>query len=498
MNYGNLVSCITIDSGCEAGATADNLGCSKCKLGSYLVGNRCKVAPSGCALTNVSSACLHCHDGYYLGGGNTCALCDRVYPGCMKCDTDATTCRVCNKGFRLQGSKCELCPLDCNYCQTTDKFTCDECRPGYWPKRETISSQVWITCQPCPGTCSTCSEENYCTSCITGTYINADNFCAVCPANCGICVDYQACVKCADGYYLTTSGVCELCSSECKECTSPSSCHLCNTGFVLNGGGCDKCPYMCKNCTDREGCTECHDGFYVDPLTAMCLACTPNCLTCRSANNCITCDSHYYKNSLNGCSVCDTSCQTCTNSGKCRTCINNYFLNEGRTCQQCENGCLGCGSALDCHTSWETYYLDSENTPVICPAGCNLAKCSDNYGCTECGTGFYLTPPKTCQQADVNCKIGYVSDRIGCEECKSGFFISNMHAPQDGVNYICSDCTQGCGTCNTKDIANPANTGCTARKSGYYLANKLTYPCDETSSACDTATNHLGCIDGYF
>jgi proprotein convertase subtilisin/kexin type 5 len=146
MNYGNVVSCITIDSGCEDGATADDLGCSKCKLGSYLVGNRCKVAPSGCALTNVSSACLHCHDGYYLQGGNTCALCDRVYPGCMKCDTDATTCRVCNKGFRLQGSKCELCPLDCNYCQTTDKFTCDECRPGYWPKRETISSQVWITC----------------------------------------------------------------------------------------------------------------------------------------------------------------------------------------------------------------------------------------------------------------------------------------------------------------------------------------------------------------
>ena len=110
-NYGDNTRCIINDAGCETGYTATDVGCTKCKQGSYLEGNKCMIPSiSNCALTNRSGDCLHCEDGFFYASPN-CTQCSRLYPGCKKC-TDATTCVICEKGFRLNSgtSKCEMCP----------------------------------------------------------------------------------------------------------------------------------------------------------------------------------------------------------------------------------------------------------------------------------------------------------------------------------------------------------------------------------------------------
>ena len=167
--------------------------------------------------------------------------------------------------------------------------------------------------------------------------------------------------------------------------------------------------------------TTCLRGYYKDFITKRCLKCSSKCVTCLSANICLTCK----KNEslvVGQCLPCQKPCLTCRNNpNTCLTCTNpDMFLDnkcnrlcekKSKLCQICDiytGNCLKCKSGFslragsceknECFIS-NCKICMSSNSCRLCQRGYVLENglcrvCSNN--CTFCPFGYKLTVDSSC------------------------------------------------------------------------------------------------------
>ena len=241
----------------------DNLTCTICPPGKYVLDNQCVDALSGYASS--AGTLYQCPAGTYSSstGATSCTLCPI---GQYSLDIGATsiyTCLDCLEGTYNDvpgAAQCKICPpgtynlqpgrTGCNSCTTS-------CNPGYYPSIECrpnrdsrgpyqLVNGVWGR-QAVP--CLQCSAGFYCdgkikTACPVGTISAAGS---------------SVCSACPIGQYSDVSG-----ASTCKDCPAGSfidgniivgglnsytKCSVCPVGTYTNSGG-------------NTSCTLCGPGTY--------------------------------------------------------------------------------------------------------------------------------------------------------------------------------------------------------------------------------------------
>ena len=130
------------------------------------------------------------------------------------------------------------CNLDCE-CDQTCSF-CLKCYPGDYMFRLNC-----IHCVRSP--CLSCVDEQGCTNCVKGYYLQSDPFigyyCLPCGGHCSQCVgDYNTnCTECEVGYQIDYMGNCFQCVPHCTQCAGPAwvnECTECLVGYELKNNSC--------------------------------------------------------------------------------------------------------------------------------------------------------------------------------------------------------------------------------------------------------------------
>ena len=162
---------------------------------------------------------------------------------------------------------CGSCQDFCKTCHGIDYTRCNTCNPGfYWfagwgdgncfdicPTNYFGNNATW-TCQGCPISCWTCTNNTICTSC---KYILPNG-------NCGS--------TCGDNFYANSTKNCLSCDPQCLLCNGPTnadclSCQPVYYAYYLPSG--------------KASCfMTCPDGTYGVASTKKCLDCDFSCGTC--------------------------------------------------------------------------------------------------------------------------------------------------------------------------------------------------------------------------
>jgi hypothetical protein len=350
--------------------------------------------------------CTSCTEQNQYKDGLLCYVCD---DNCACCNSKST-CEDCKPGYFLKkDSKCEKCEVtNCAMCNSYDGTVCSVCASTYVLYREgaqcilantCIDSNKKIlsgdlnSCYDCPTDCSTCCENLECNTCPTGTGLLNGR-----------------CILCAHlpGYFLS-NGICAKCKENCRFCKSSTECEQCMIGFGLPN--CERCEDNCAECTDCV-CTKCKSDYFLSSakdcvkcdqtnqvqvlLTYgnQCKSCPENCAKCGKEGHCYECNAGYYV-------LEDSSCTKCTNG--------NHFLVNNIKCAKCDDDdkCELCLTSTKCKVCSPGYYLQA-NGKCTCTEYCT--KCDNLNKCSKCGTfgGFAFklkTTDWTCTEC---CEDGYM------------------------------------------------------------------------------------------
>ena len=89
--------------------------------------------------------------------------------------------------------------------------------------------------------------------------------------HCLECDENNYCSRCQSGYYIqnivvnATSGICLACDKGCRQCLSRGICTQCFDGFAQNTTCCPKCSIGCKTCDYFDNnCTACTYDYILD------------------------------------------------------------------------------------------------------------------------------------------------------------------------------------------------------------------------------------------
>ena len=154
-----------------------NIRCNSC---TYFDSNcqTCSYDPSFDASSPNPVVCSVPSPGYYLIN-NVTAPCGSYCSSCI----DSSTCTTCEPTFSISSGSCVCSPLDytntnpptcdncsniipgCNICARSTTTKCQVCISNYYPSP---SSYPTTSCIACPITCSSCTDSNTCTGCMTG------------------------------------------------------------------------------------------------------------------------------------------------------------------------------------------------------------------------------------------------------------------------------------------------------------------------------------------
>lgn len=103
------------------------------------------------------------------------------------------------------------------------------------------------SCGKCPENCATCSNAQFCTSCLNNFYLVNNNFNVTCQGcsqifvGCKTCLSNVACTECGDGFFVG-NGICNHCSTKnlfCARCSADGNiCTLCTFPFILSKNIC--------------------------------------------------------------------------------------------------------------------------------------------------------------------------------------------------------------------------------------------------------------------
>ncbi|KAL4506331.1 hypothetical protein ABPG73_017065 [Tetrahymena malaccensis] len=291
----------------------DSSQCLECAFGYFSNNqNQCQICESPCAscIDNPSN-CLSCLETYYenpLNGKCTKMNCDET---CFTCsiDYDRTACIKCREGYVKIGNICEKCESPCQTCIESQTH-CTSCIENYTLKINKCNFN-------CHSSCNTCTnqsfEDNQCTSCFQGYFLDGDQVgrCVQCNQNCAVCNNQQKCLVCIEGY-IFIQGECQIdCHQSCKTCRKPQSnldCLSCDSSKILIQNSCQMCPQgqfpsqnnicvncvqNCQICSSLNSCSQCHAGYFLDQkMQCEKIECHSSCQLCtgKSYSECIQCN----------------------------------------------------------------------------------------------------------------------------------------------------------------------------------------------------------------
>ncbi len=121
----------------------------------------------GCTICNSSDACVACNNDYFLDTITTsltpkCKVCTTI-PNCVKC-LDDTVCIQCIVGYFKNGNTCDVCHANCLACESL-ATNCTQCTRGWY-----VSMPNSFTCIRCTTGCLSCNNSNFCFECQNGMY----------------------------------------------------------------------------------------------------------------------------------------------------------------------------------------------------------------------------------------------------------------------------------------------------------------------------------------
>ena len=268
----------------------------------------------------------------------------------------------------------------------------------------------------------------------------------------------------------------------------------------LANGVCSKCVSGLYLTEESDNCVECkasneypsgsNDG------TGRCNICSENCILCKNALSCQTCQQGFFLDQLGKCVACDQAGQyrqvTSENTGLCVYCVSNCFdcLNT-KLCNTCkrdfydqENGkfCVAC----DQKGQTKNGTNDGSGSCIECPVNC--LNCADKEKCLACDKGFLLLLP----------------NNKSCVSCSENGTISI----KEGESSNCYDCGPNCQTCLSKDSCQTCvadfylrDGKCIACDVEGFFPNKNTGYCDsclQNCLKCSSASSCDMCSPGLF
>lgn len=350
-------------------------------------------------------------------------------------------------------------------------------------------------CAPCLTNCQ-CSQENTCSSCLSGyTYDALFQNCLQCPlavdlvnVGCSQCC-YQVqgpafvCSSCPSGPYTFLQGGQCIKVMGCTSLSSEGVCLNCATGYYLNQGACSACDVSCATCYASSLCLTCSVGYYnaTNVNNALCQTCSTGCITCSSSSTCTACSSGFRLNAA-ACTACSANCNSCT-AAACTTC-NSLSVLIGTNCHLCTDtskqgsaGCTTCTASANrvlCSACSSGYYLDPTTStcytcsskfpnPVLCTYSVPL-QCSNDAAVTI-NTRYYLVNNQ-CVANTNNCKD--MLDSTG--KCSSCYFTAAT-GYYSLINGVCSLCNvSGCSTYSS-------TCQCLSCQNGYQFINNQCVAC---------------------
>lgn len=231
------------------------------------------------------------------------------------------------------------------------------------------------------------------------------------------------------------------------------------------------------------------------PTSLECAACTSNCMTCTTVDNCTDCEDGYYVSTLGTCIACTvTGCQICPNdncvqcsAGKQLTTTTNQDSSTSKSCNSiCIAGCIQCVDGISCQKCEKNYYSYTDAHGNV-----NCGKCSDtlfqcltcnsNNACVQCVDGYYLNN-SSCVQCPVGCVACSSADV--CLTCSDNYILNIINTSSQVCVPTCPD---NCFQCN-----NPNN--CTVCNSGYYWDSSSCQQCPSLCAECTESDQCTSCL----
>ena len=268
-----------------------------------------------------------------------------LFPNCFEyscelCfDSNYGSCSVCKKNYILKDGKCECYDSNCLICTSSFRFS-------------------------------------DCLYCKNNLKMDKNNQCICNIENCEIC-GHNSCKKCIQNYkYDSNLKKCIYNSYlkikcddiNCLKCSSTfeGTCLSCNSGYELIKGKCNKyndCNKVFENCFSCQNTNEYINNGY----------CVPKCLrnNCpgikfdfkfyECENKCVVCNNYIlysYSDCLdnNFCEI--NNCLLCKNKNDCMYCNSGYYKRNG-LCYKCSNNCIDCETELICNVCSNEYELNN-------------------------------------------------------------------------------------------------------------------------------------------
>ena len=407
-------------------------------------------------------------------------LCNASHTNCSTCDRQGK-CLSClgNKTYDFDcGKSCEKCPDGlCNIDGTCINQT-GNCLDDlyYGPKCNESCSSI-------NESCSTCSRNETCLSCITLAFFGDKcNKSCHCP--------YQECN--INGTCIHKNGTCyqeiffgEDCDKECNE---------------------DR-PF-CSTC-DRVGkCTECvNKTRFGYNCSEICVNCPGN--ECEIDGNCSnqnrSCeDPHFYgPNCTTRCNATNIHCDICTRNGTCQKCTSKNFWGTdcNSTCELCPNKeCHINGTCIDTKSNCignSTYGDDCNEACTNISSNCKF--CNRDGICFECKnrTHFGDYCDISCENCPINnndtygfCDIDGTCDNSTGVCNNDSFTGGNCSIPCSNLHNNCLTCDRDgiCFSCDNRtrfgDYCNISCENCPGSP-GYCYINGT---CENLTALCDNDT----------
>ncbi|CAD5111540.1 DgyrCDS843 [Dimorphilus gyrociliatus] len=449
VNPYNIYNCLEDQTGaanikceiCSAGKipSADKLGCYDCP-------SLCKVGK--CVISNNSTKCTSCIDGYTLNLQKTCIACGSNCKSCTLLEDGNIDCTTCfsnsYKEISNSISQCKLCSSSLTGCKAcSDQNTCNQCLSGY-----TLSDSKCISCANIHHACIDCDEKNQCVKCKTG-FVLKDNLCIDCPRNCDSCEFEENFVKCnkCKAYHTNVGKVnCNNCPDNCLECELINGNLVCKDDKCLpkygltETGSCNKCPDNCLSCSWNRvnsrlecngnsiihSCIENEQGkSWARKTDGSCVACPENCLKC------------YFKTDQSSSPICYPS--------KCN--IKYGFDDSTSTCFSCPSGCDYCKKVstgnicLKCSFGYAPKYNVGSSTIESCKS------CSAVNNCDYCevinNIVKCLRSPCASKSSGQNRKFSFNTKQCS-DSCPSDSGCKTQQSIVDEGDYCyCRDCPLG-------------------------------------------------------
>ncbi|ELP84873.1 protein serine/threonine kinase, putative [Entamoeba invadens IP1] len=234
--------------------TSVNGVCMKCETGEILDNTReCVTSKDTLCEQSSSNGCHKCISGYF---SNSILQCDKCDETCASCYNKTTQCTSCPEN-RFLNTKNHTCDTNDTFYYSCDKISvdgqfCVRCKSGFY--------KTGTTCLQCKESCGTCLDGNSCLTCGPLYFMTIVGECLLKSSveGCQKEVTSDGCSACVDGYYIYQGNQCKKCNTTCSTCEDDEMCTSCKDGYIIENNECVNYQIVDKCVEARDSkCTKC-------------------------------------------------------------------------------------------------------------------------------------------------------------------------------------------------------------------------------------------------